>query len=162
MFFFCTFCTSSALEQQQNVLIFAKLIKQLLYEHGYSFNFRRITATDESGRTVLHWACSGGRAEIVRWLLERGSNPNIPDDSRWTPLIIACSAGHEPCVQLLIGAGAQIDSCTDQGRSSLLYSCSKNHQSIAKKLLNEGADVNLQDKLGATPLHRAAGCGHSE
>ena len=60
------------------------------------------------------------------------------------------------------GAGAKVDACTDQGRSSLLYACSKNRKSVAKKLLDEGGNINLQDKLGATPLHRAAGCGHLE
>ena len=60
------------------------------------------------------------------------------------------------------GAGAKIDACTDQGRSALLYACSKNRQAIVKKLLNEGANINLEDKLGATPLHRASGCGHYE
>ena len=124
---------------------------------------RRLTSTDDSGRTVMHWACSGGHANILSWLLEQpGSNPDVRDDSRWTPLIIASSAGHEDCVHLLLGAGAKVDACTDQGRSSLLYACSKNHQSISKKLLDEGANINLQDKLGASPLHRASGCGHLE
>ena len=55
-----------------------------------------------------------------------------------------------------------MDACTDQGRSSLLYACSKGHQGIVKKLLDEGADINIQDKIGASPLHRAAGCGRLE
>ena len=49
-----------------------------------------------------------------------------------------------------------------QGRSSLLYASSRNRQAIARILLDEMADINLQDKLGATPLHRAVGCGHVE
>ena len=95
-------------------------------------------------------------------MLEQGVNPDLKDESRWTPLIIASSAGHEDCVHLLLGSGAKVDACTDQGRSSLLYACSKNRQAIVKKLLDEGATLDLQDKLGATPLHRAAGCGHLE
>ena len=61
-----------------------------------------------------------------------------------------------------LGAGAKVDACTDQGRSSLLYACSKNRKAIAKKILDAGGNINLQDKFGATPLHRAAGCGHLE
>ena len=110
----------------------------------------------------MHWASSGGHANILSFCIEQGTDPDIRDESRWTPLIIASSAGHENCVHLLLGAGAKVDACTDQGRSSLLYACSKNRKAIAKKILDEGGNINLQDKFGATPLHRAAGCGHLE
>lgn len=79
---------------------------------------------------------------------------------RWTPLIIACSAGHLDIVKLFLSKGANVNGCTDQGRSGLLYACSKNHEEIAKLLLDNHADINLQDKFGATPLHRAASVGH--
>ena len=36
----------------------------------------------------------------------------------------------------------------------------RNRLPIVKLLVGEGADVNLQDKLGSTPLHRACGPGH--
>ena len=91
-----------------------------------------MNSTDDSERTVIHWACSGGRTNIVAWLLNEGVQPDICDSryvmsksdniqfwkyklfiyliyifltSRWTPLIIASSAGHEDIVHLLLGAG---------------------------------------------------------
>ena len=64
---------------------------------------RKLNAKDDSGRTIVHWACSGGHANILAWLLEQGIDPDIRDDSRWTPLIISSSAGHESCVHLLLG-----------------------------------------------------------
>ena len=90
-----------------------------------------INSTDDSERTVIHWACSGGRTNIVAWLLNEGVQTDICDSryvndhiknmyvileisflshlffltSRWTPLIIASSAGHEDIVHLLLGAG---------------------------------------------------------
>ena len=86
---------------------------------------RLISARDDNGRSLLHWACSGGHKELVQWLLEAGSEVDARDDSRWTPLIIASSAGHEAVVRLLLGAGANINACTDQGRSPLLYAASR-------------------------------------
>ena len=68
-----------------------------------------ISARDDNGRSLLHWACSGGHKELVQWLLESGSEVDARDDSRWTPLIIASSAGHEAVVRLLLGAGANIN-----------------------------------------------------
>jgi 26S proteasome non-ATPase regulatory subunit 10 len=62
--------------------------------------------------------------------------------------------------RLLLSAGANIDAVTDQGRSGLLYACSRNREAVAKMLLDNHANANLQDKLGASPLHRAASCGH--
>lgn len=46
------------------------------------------------------------------------------------------------------------------GQTSIFYACSKNYVSIAKLLLENGAQVNVQDKFGNTPLHRAASQGH--
>lgn len=122
---------------------------------------RLIRIKDYNGRTVLHWAASGGHKDLVQRLLEfPGVEVNDRDDCKWTPLVIAASAGHEAVVRLLIGAGADVNSCTEQGRSALLYAASRNRIEIVKILLNEGADVNLQDKLGCGPLHRACGPGH--
>ena len=38
-----------------------------------------MNATDDSERTVIHWACSGGRTNIVAWLLNEGVHPDICD-----------------------------------------------------------------------------------
>lgn len=45
---------------------------------------------------------------------------------------------------------------------SLHYACSKNHFKIAELLISNGALVNIRDKYGHTPLHRAASLGHEK
>ena len=65
--------------------------------------FRKLNSTDDSGRNIMHWASSGGHANILSFCLEQGTDPDIRDEARWTPLIIASSAGHENCVHLLLG-----------------------------------------------------------
>ena len=62
-----------------------------------------MNSTDDSGRNIMHWASSGGHANILSFCLEQGTDPDIRDEARWTPLIIASSAGHENCVHLLLG-----------------------------------------------------------
>lgn len=73
-----------------------------------------LNETDESGRSVLHWAACGGHTNLVQWLIEHQANVDATDDALWTPLIIAASAGHEAVVRLLLGSGAEVNACTDQ------------------------------------------------
>jgi len=86
----------------------------ILMEFFCSKPISLICEVDETGRTVLHWASSGGHTNLVQWLIEHQASVDTRDDSNWTPLIIAASAGHEAVVRLLIGAGADVNCCTDQ------------------------------------------------
>jgi len=56
---------------------------------------------DESGKTPLSWAASGGHEEIVRLLLERKyANPNQADPDGLTPLPLAAEGGHDDVVDV--------------------------------------------------------------
>jgi len=121
-----------------------------------------VNKVDDSGRLPLHWACSKGHLELVKWLLDQSKTPNAKDDSDWTPLIISASAGHTDIVKVLLEHGADVHAVTNQGRGALLYAASKNRLEIVNTLLAQGADINKQDVLGQTPLHRSAGPGHDE
>ena len=56
-----------------------------MFEFGLNENSQElfacslINSTDDSERTVIHWACSGGRTNIVAWLLNEGVQPDICD-----------------------------------------------------------------------------------
>lgn len=65
-----------------------------------------IDRTDDDSRTALHYACAAGRHGVARFLLERGSNPNLADTAGWTALHLACLLGKKPLVGLLLSAGA--------------------------------------------------------
>ena len=41
-----------------------------------------IKSTDETCRTVLHWAASGGRTSVVQWLIEHQAEIDAKDDTR--------------------------------------------------------------------------------
>ena len=36
-------------------------------------NPRKLTETDSSKRTALHWACSSGKADVVSFLIAKGA-----------------------------------------------------------------------------------------
>eukprot|EP00795_Rhopilema_esculentum_P009500 gene9500-17237_t len=120
------------------------------------------TTKDTNERMPLHWACSGGRKEVVSYLLDQLNVPvNEQDDAGWTPLMIASSAGHDDIVISLLESKADPQIVNFTGQSVLHYAASKNRLTIAEALLRAGVEVNVQDKTtGATPLHRAASKGY--
>ena len=58
--------------------------------------------------TPLHLASSSGIPEIVRILVEKGSDVNAQNEIHMTPLHRASHRGHAKSVQLLINHGADV------------------------------------------------------
>lgn len=65
-------------------------------------------ATDDDGRTAMHYAAAGGSSEVVRALVEMGCDVNASDDDGSTPLAEAATRGNIAVVELLIELGADI------------------------------------------------------
>src|SRR6185503_15948077 len=85
------------------------------------------------GDTALHLAAAGYRVEIVRLLLAAGTDPNAARNMRKSsPLHYAAD-------------GFITGPTWDAKRQVATIRC----------LLQKGADIHLQDKNGATALHRA-------
>jgi hypothetical protein len=85
------------------------------------------------GDTALHLAAAGCRVEIVRLLLMAGADPNAATNHRRsTPLHYAA----------------------DGFISSSAWNAERQVETI-RCLLDNGANIHVQDKNGATPLHRA-------
>jgi ankyrin repeat protein len=56
----------------------------------------------EYSSAPLGWAAREGRGEMVRWLLGKGANPNLPGDEPWArPAQWAKRRGHEEIVALI-------------------------------------------------------------
>jgi hypothetical protein len=86
-----------------------------------------------AGDTALHLAAAGHRVEIVRLLLAAGADPNA-------------AANHRRSSPLHYAADGFITGpAWDAKRQVATLRC----------LIDNGADIHLQDKNGATPLHRA-------
>jgi hypothetical protein len=85
------------------------------------------------GDTALHLAVAGYRLEIVRWLLAAGADPNA-------------AGNHRRSTPLHYAADGYINGPAWDARRQV---------STLRCLLDAGADINVQDKNGATPLHRA-------
>ena len=92
---------------------------------------------------------------ITSFLLERGANPNEPNDSGIAPIHIAVSKGDALC-KLLLQHGADPGLATEAGSTPLHKIALGGSLEAVKHLLQQGADVQPKDADGNTPLHLAA------
>ncbi len=53
-----------------------------------------LDARDNAGRTAFHVACGRGNLDMIKLLLEAGSDPNTVDNQGFTPLHTATQEGH--------------------------------------------------------------------
>jgi ankyrin repeat protein len=69
---------------------------------------RDITFLEDNEDAPLSIACSQGRFELVKQLIENGSDINQKDQSNLTPIMRAATSGHKNIVELLVSNGAKI------------------------------------------------------
>jgi ankyrin repeat protein len=77
-----------------------------------------------------HWTpllatCAKGNSALVKLLIEREADVNLPGYSKWTPLMVAVQEGHEDVVEILLRAGADVDATNEQGLRAKDYSNSE-------------------------------------
>ncbi len=109
------------------------------------------------GFTVLGLASYFGHFSLVKLLLEKGANPNIPSNNQFkvAPLHSACAISNFDIAELLIRYGANVNATQMQGATSL-HSTAHNGETLLTKLLIEnGADINAKMDNGRTPLSMA-------
>ncbi len=89
------------MDRERQVRIAAALLDHGLDVNALSEVDVRLIGFRKSTLTPLHLAVIHGNREMVRFLLERGADPNKPDDSGRTPLHSAVAGGHTEIVALL-------------------------------------------------------------
>ncbi len=99
--------------------------------------------------TALPLAAAYGQTEVVRFLLDKGSNPNQRFEAEAsfigsTPLIQASYSNFMDIVDLLINKKVELNMIKADGdaMTALMFACSQGNTEIVKKLLHAGADPN--------------------
>ena len=98
--------------------------------------------------------------DVLKKMLDLGSDPNIKDSNGWSALHYACQLGDFNSVEILINNGASIDSYSNNKRIPLHLASYRGYSNIVELLLKNGSDPNYQDEQGCTPLHLSAKKGH--
>jgi ankyrin repeat protein len=112
-----------------------------------------LRARRADGRTLLMQATLYGNAEDVRWLLEKGANPNLANAAGVTALMWATEDPEK--VRVLIAGGADVNARSGDGQTALLIAFEQSSDvEVVKLLLEHGAKATPDQ--GTDPLVLAA------
>jgi len=108
-----------------------------------------ITSRDiTTGETALHIVTQRRDSVWIRFLIERGANPNARDRRGVTPLVLASRLGYIEGIQALIDAGARVDEANDAGETPLISAVHRRDVEMIRVLLKAGADPDRADNSG--------------
>lgn len=115
-----------------------------------------IHSLDNFKRTSLHWACRIDNIELVKLLVDKGSDLNLMDMNGIAPLQSLASRGLVKAAELLIEKGADLNIQDKFGLATPLHMASiSGHYQMLVLLIEKGADAYIVDKNENTVLHSA-------
>ena len=123
-----------------------------------------VNALSKNNWTPLHLACSWGKLEAARLLLDNGANAMLKTDSGETALHALANGKHESLeegvrvAQLLLDRGMNGNTLDKYQRTPLHVASEYGSFEIVRLLLDHGTDANMEDDSGETALHKVS-CG---
>jgi uncharacterized protein len=105
------------------------------------------------GQTALMWAAAEQHPDIVRTLIEHGSDVQARATGAFTALMFAAQRENLDTVKALVAAGADVNAATPNGETPLLIAAESGREAIGIFLVEHGANPNVAEENGLTPLH---------
>lgn len=125
-------------------------IFDLFLKYNVNFNIQ-----NDEGDSLLHFACTNGKFDIVKILLSQnaGANINSRSLSGETSMYDAISWGRVPeILDLLYFNGADIEDISNNGNTLLMFACFFGNYEGVSKLISYGCDLDAQNNEGDTAL----------
>ena len=101
-----------------------------------------------SGETALHIVVQRRDLVWLRFLLQKGANPNIAAKNGVTPLVLATNLGFNDGVEALVDGGARIDVTNAAGETPLIAAVHRRDTALVRLLLAKGANADRTDNSG--------------
>jgi formylglycine-generating enzyme required for sulfatase activity/ankyrin repeat protein len=115
-----------------------------------------IKTNSKDSATQLVLAVSGGRMDMVEFLIAKGAGINAKNKDGFTALHAAVIADRLEMARLLIAKGAEVNAKDDAfGKTPLHYAADQGPIKMVEFLIAKGADINAKDQFGYTALHEA-------
>lgn len=120
--------------------------------------------TEVNGYSLLHAAVYGKSLEIVKTLLDNGTDISRHDNSYCSSLDWAIYLGLKDIVDLLLQSytNAELTSSVYTSWTPLMYAAASGFEDMVQMLLNRGANVQVQNEDNGTALQIAATNGYSD
>jgi ankyrin repeat protein len=102
----------------------------------------------KSGQNVLHYLVrKPGQAEVIKYLIDKGVDPNKADEDGLTPLMNAAASSRDTAVfTVLLPRIKNINQANMQGQTALTFAVKGNSPQVISYLINKGADVKVLDR----------------
>ena len=100
-----------------------------------------------SGEGALHIVVRRGDATYLRFLLQRGADPNLRDGKGNTPLLLAANIGGSDMIDILTAAHANPNLGNTSGETPLIRAVQRRDLNMARTLIAAGADPDQADVI---------------
>ncbi|WP_157148972.1 ankyrin repeat domain-containing protein [Brachyspira pilosicoli] len=126
---------------------------KILVENGFDLESRIKADRSDYDYTPLMIAVYKKDYDMVKYLLDKGANPNTANNENKTALMIAIANNNFDISKLLIQQGANINTKDEYGYTALMRAAMIGSYEMVKFLLENGANINIKDNDGNTVLY---------
>lgn len=128
-------------------------VVRMLLDHGASPN----VSDGTWGVAAICFAMETGNTDLVKMMLDAGSNTKKKMSSGETLLLYAIDNGKRDQVKLLLEAGADANAADKKGRTPLMQAISRRDTELIRVLKAHGADTNVGGCISPAELAQSMG-----